>query len=139
MKKLLFLLSIILLISSCETYHNQSKLIMNNSDYSFELHTSNFHENDSIIFILPGQLIYLYSYQKLANHPNSLPTVPCSIDSDIQFNIICEGYVFVGNFYDEYNWEEDFKPGSQSHKHCRYDVDNKDFLIQEIKLKKYTK
>ena len=61
-------------MSSCERYHTQSKLIMNNSDYSFELHTS--------------------------------------------------------NFYDEYNWEEDFNPGSQSHQHCRYDIDNKYFILQ---------
>ena len=116
-------------MNSCETSHTQSKLIMNNSDYSFELHTANFYENDSIIYVSPGQLIYLSSFHKLGNHPNSLPTVPCSIDSDISFNITCEGYVFTGDFYDEYNWEEDFEPGSTSHQHCRYNIDNEDFLI----------
>ena len=133
MRPLLFILFIMLLMSSCETYHTQSKLIMNNSDYSFELHTSSFYENDSIIYISPGQLIYLSSYQKLGNHPNSLPTIPCSINSDISFNIICDGYVFTGNFYDEYNWEEDFNPGSQSHQHCTYKIDNEDFVILTIK------
>lgn len=129
MKTPLFILLTTIFLISCETYHTQSKLIMNNSNYYFELQISNFYENDSIIYIAPGQLIYLSSYQKLGNHPNSLPTVPCSIDSDILFNIICDGYIFTGDFYDEYNWEEDFTPGSQSHQHCRYNIDNEDFVI----------
>ena len=133
MKNILFLLFIMLLISSCETSHTQSKLIMNNSDYYFELHTANFYENDSIIYVSPGQLIYLSSYQKLGNHPNSLPTVPCSIDSSISFNITCDGYVFTGDFYDEYNWEEDFEPGPTSHQHCTYNIDNEDFVLLTIK------
>ena len=37
------------------------------------------------------------------------------------------------NFYDEYNWEEDFDPGSQSHQHCRYNIDNEDFVLLTIK------
>jgi len=132
MRFLIYFIFIMLLVSSCETSHTQSKVILNNSDYYFELHTTNFYENDSTIYISPGQLIYLSSFQKLGNHPNSLPTTPCSIHLDIEFNIICNGYVFIGDFYDEYNWEESFDPGRASHQHCRYTVNNDHFQLLDF-------
>lgn len=132
MRFLIYLIFIMLLISSCETTHTQSKVILNNSDYYFELHTINFFENDSVIYISPGQLIYLSSYEKLGNHPNSLPTVPCSIHLDVEFNIICDGYIFTGDFYDEYSWEENFDPGRASHQHCRYTINNNHFQLLEF-------
>ena len=136
MKKLLFILMVIF-FTSCETTHTQSKVIMNNSNYSFELHVTDYYGygTDSIIDISPGDLVYISSFQKLGNHPGSLPTTPCSIHPDYPWEVICEGYFFTGNFHDEYNWEEDFDPGRASHQHCRYNIDNKDFIIDSISFK----
>tara|TARA_B110000196_G_C20860463_1_gene527100 strand:+ start:312 stop:695 length:384 start_codon:yes stop_codon:yes gene_type:complete len=124
-----------LFMISCETSHTHSKVIMNNSDYFFELHVTDYYGygSDTIIHISPGMLFYISSFEKLGNHPNSLPTSPCSIHPDYPWEVFCDGYIFTGDFYDEYNWEEDFDPGRASHQHCSYNIDNEDFLIDSNK------
>ena len=78
-----------------------------------------------------GQL-YILQTIKLGNHPDGLPTSPCSI-SELDTVIVSVNsiipYTFVGNFRDEYRWDESFGGKRHTVQLCTFTITNEDIVL----------
>ena len=121
------LLAIIFLFYNCETTHSSRKLILNDSMHTFQLEYNNYWGTDSIFIFQPGEHIYIINTQKLGNHPDELPYPPCSIGFEDTLNVILNNYTFVGDFKDEYRWEESLGGDRHTVHECRFTIIDNDF------------
>jgi|TARA_B110000495_G_C22759394_1_gene444696 hypothetical protein len=68
---------------------------------------------------------------KLGNHPDGLPTSPCSISEldtvFVSVNSIIP-YSFIGDFRDEYRWEESISGKRNTVQLCTFTITNEDIV-----------
>jgi len=82
---------------------------------------------DSIFFIYPGDYVYIINYQNLGNHPEQVAYPPCSMISEDTIDIIISNFTFIGDFKDEYRWEESISGNRHTIHECAFTVIDNDF------------
>jgi hypothetical protein len=127
---LLFLF--VLFFISCESTHSGRKLIVNNTDFDLFISYSNYCcPSDSILHLPANDHIYIVQSIKLGNHPDGLPTSPCSISEldtvFVSVNSIIP-YSFIGDFRDEYRWEESISGKRNTVQLCTFTITNEDIV-----------
>ncbi len=127
MQKLLILLVIFISLYGCETDHTTRKLLVNNSSHTFQLDYNNFWAKDSILNFSPGDYKYILNTWKLGNHPKDLPYPPCSMHSDDTLIVIINNYNFIGDFKDEYRWDETTSGKRSTIHECSFTITDNDF------------
>ena len=117
---------------SCETTHSSRKLIRNNSDFDLSITYNNYCcPSDSIFHLAPNEEVYIVQSQKLGNHPDELPNSPCSISIfdtvSVSVNSIIP-YSFIGDFRDEYRWDESISGKRNTVHLCTFTITNEDII-----------
>lgn len=131
MKNLLTII-IGLFFISCETTHSSRKLIINNSDFSLVINYNNYCcPSDSLFYLAPTESFYIVLFEKIGNHPSELPNIPCSISSFDTVSISVNStpsYSFIGDFRDEYRWDESISGKRNTVHLCTFTITNEDFI-----------
>ena len=117
---------------SCETTHSRSKSIINNSDFDLYITYNNYCcPSDSILHLAPNEYVYIVQTLKLGNHPDELPNSPCSISNlDTVFISVnsMTPYSFIGDFRDEYRWDESIVGKRNTMHLCTFTITNEDII-----------
>ena len=117
---------------SCETTHSRSKSIINNSDFDLYITYNNYCcPSDSILHLAPNEYVYIVQTLKLGNHPDELPNSPCSISNlDTVFISVnsMTPYSFIGDFRDEYRWDESIGGKRNTIHLCTFTITNEDII-----------
>ena len=117
---------------SCETTHSRSKSIINNSDFDLYITYNNYCcPSDSILHLAPNEYVYIVQTLKLGNHPDELPNSPCSISNlDTVFISVnsMTPYSFIGDFRDEYRWDESIGGKRNTMHLCTFTITNEDII-----------
>ena len=127
MNKLLPIILFLISLYGCETDHTTRKLIVNNSSYTFQLDYNNYWPTDSILNFYPGDYKYILETHKLGNHPSKLPYPPCSMHSDDTITVLIANYTFIGDFKDEYRWDENTSGKRSTIQQCSFTITDDDF------------
>jgi hypothetical protein len=132
MKTLFTVLILSLFLISCESTHSGSKSIINNSDFDLYITYNNYCcPSDSILHLAPNEHVYIFQSLKLGNHPDELPNSPCSI-SDLDTVLISVNsiipYYFIGDFRDEYRWDESIGGKRNTVHLCTFTITNEDII-----------
>ena len=132
MKTLFTVLILSLFFISCESTHSSSKSIINNSDFDLYITYNNYCcPSDSILHLAPNEYAYIVQSLKLGNHPDELPNSPCSISNldtiFISVNSIIP-YSFIGDFRDEYRWDESIGGKRNTVHLCTFTITNEDII-----------
>ena len=127
MNKLLPIILFLISLYGCETDHTTRKLIVNNSSHTFQLDYNNYWPTDSILTFYPEDYKYIVETQKLGNHPKELPYPPCSMHSDDTLTVLIDDYTFIGNFKDEYRWDENTSGTRATIQQCTFIITDNDF------------
>jgi len=132
MKTLFTVLILSLFFISCESTHSSSKSIINNSDFDLYITYNNYCcPSDSILHLAPNEYLYIVQSLKLGNHPDELPNSPCSISNLdtvlISVNSIIP-YSFIGDFRDEYRWDESIGGKRNTVHLCTFTITNEDII-----------
>ena len=132
MKTLFTVLILSLFFISCESTHSSSKSIINNSDFDLHITYNNYCcPSDSILHLAPNEYVYIVQSLKLGNHPDELPNSPCSISNLdtvlISVNSIIP-YSFIGDFRDEYRWDESIGGKRNTVHLCTFTITNEDII-----------
>jgi hypothetical protein len=132
MKTLFTVLILSLFFISCESTHSSSKSIINNSDFDLYITYNNYCcPSDSILHLAPNEYVYIVQSLKLGNHPDELPNSPCSISNLdtvlISVNSIIP-YSFIGDFRDEYRWDESIGGKRNTVHLCTFTITNEDII-----------
>ena len=82
-------------------------------------------------FLTPNEHVYIFQSLKLGNHPDELPNSPCSISNLdtvlISVNSIIP-YSFIGDFRDEYRWDESIGGKRNTVHLCTFTITNEDII-----------
>ena len=117
---------------SCETTHSSRKSIINNSDFDLFITYNNFCcPSDSVVHLPPNEHVYIVHSVKLGNHPDELPNSPCSISNfDTVFVAVnsISPYSFIGDFRDEYRWDESISGKRNTVQSCTFTITNEDII-----------
>ncbi len=132
MKTLFPVLIFGLFFISCETTHSGRKSIINNSDFDLFITYNNYCcPSDSILHLAPNEHVYIVQSVKLGNHPDELPNSPCSISIFdtiiVSVNSIIP-YSFIGDFRDEYRWDESISGKRNTVHLCTFTITNEDII-----------
>ena len=103
-----FFFAFLFMISSCETSHTSRKLIINESGFDCYIDYNNAYV-DTVFYLTSGDYLILSDFTKLGCHPDGLATSPCSINPSDTITVTVNSilpYSFIGDFRDEYSWEE---------------------------------
>jgi len=79
----------------------------------------------------PNEHVYIVQCLKLGNHPDELPNSPCSISNldtvfiSVNSNI---SYSFIGDFRDEYRWDESIGGKRNTVHLCTFTITNEDII-----------
>ena len=132
MKTLFTVLIFGLFFISCESTHSSSKSIINNSDFDLYITYNNYCcPSDSILHLAPNEYVYIVQSLKLGNHPDELPNSPCSISNlDTVFISVnsMTPYSFIGDFRDEYRWDESIGGKRNTVHLCTFTITNEDII-----------
>ena len=116
-----------LLLYSCESTHTSRKIIQNESSHSFEVHYfSSYYDMDSIYTVPENSYVDIEFFQKLGNHPCALPSSPCSISENDTLIVLIDGFIFTGDFRNEFNWIEDLSGNKHTIQVCTYVITDDD-------------
>ena len=134
MKKILYilLLSPLFLISSCETTHTVRKTIINDSEYDFYIDYNNSYV-DTLFYLTAGDYLIFSDFTKLGCHPDGLPTSPCSLHFSDTINVSVNSilpYDFVGDFRDEYSWDENLSGNRATIQGCSFTITNDHIMLE---------
>jgi len=133
MKKILYilLLSSVFFICSCETTHTVRKTIINDSEFDFYIDYNNSYV-DTLFYLTSGDDLIFSDFTKRGCHNDELPTSPCSIHLSDTINISVNSilpYYFVGDFRDEYSWEETLSGNSATIQGCSFTITNDHIIL----------
>ena len=133
MKNVLYilLLSPLFIISSCESTHTVRKIIINDSEFDFYIDYNNSYV-DTLFYLPSGDYLIFSDFIKLGCHPDELPTLPCSIYLSDTINVSVNSilpYYFVGDFRDEYSWEETLSRNSATIQGCSFTITNDHIIL----------
>jgi hypothetical protein len=132
MKTVFPVLIFALFFISCETTHSSRKSIINNSDFDLFITYNNYCcPSDSILHLPPNEQVYIVLFETLGNHPEELPSPPCSISNFdtvfVSVNSITP-YSFIGDFRDEYRWGESISGKRNTVHLCTLTITNEDII-----------
>ena len=65
--------------------------------------------------------------EKLGNHPDELPHPPCSMRAEDTLIVLIDNYTFIGDFKDEYRWEEKTSGKRATIHSCSFTITDDDF------------
>ena len=133
MKKLIVILLFIplLFVSSCETAHTVRKIIINDSAFDLYIDYNNSYV-DTLFYLTSGDYLILSDFTKLGCHPDGLPTSPCSIYFSDTINVTVNSilpYYFVGDFRDEYSWEETLSGNRSTIQVCSFTISSDHIIL----------
>ena len=133
MKKLIVILLFIplLFVSSCETAHTVRKIIINDSAFDLYIDYNNSYV-DTLFYLTSGDYLILSDFTKLGCHPDGLPTSPCSIYLSDTINVTVNSilpYYFVGDFRDEYSWEETLSGNRITIQGCSFTISSDHIIL----------
>lgn len=133
MKKLIVILLFIplLFVSSCETAHTVRKIIINDSAFDLYIDYNNSYV-DTLFYLTSGDYLILSDFTKLGCHPDGLPTSPCSIYLSDTINVTVNSilpYYFVGDFRDEYSWEETLSGNRSTIQGCSFTISSDHIIL----------
>ena len=133
MKKLIVILLFIplLFVSSCETAHTVRIIIINDSAFDLYIDYNNSYV-DTLFYLTSGDYLILSDFTKLGCHPDGLPTSPCSIYLSDTINVTVNSilpYYFVGDFRDEYSWEETLSGNRSTIQVCSFTISSDHIIL----------
>ena len=133
MKKLLYISFLVplLFISSCESTHTVRKTLINDSGFDLYIDYNNSYV-DTVFYLTSGDYLIFSDFTKLGCHPDGLPTPPCSIHFSDTINVTVNSilpYYFVGDFRDEYSWEETLSGNSATIQGCSFTITNDHIIL----------
>ena len=133
MKKLIVILLFIplLFVSSCETAHTVRIIIINDSAFDLYIDYNNSYV-DTLFYLTSGDYLILSDFTKLGCHPDGLPTSPCSIYLSDTINVTVNSilpYYFVGDFRDEYSWEETLSGNRSTIQGCSFTISSDHIIL----------
>ena len=84
---------------------------------------------DTVFFLPPQESVYIQDTWKRGSHSNELPTVPCALQEGDTVSVVLDSSLtFIGDFRDEYRWDESFSAGRSSVQVCTFTISNADFV-----------
>ena len=132
MKKLNYILfSSLILIFSCETAHTVRKTIINNSSFDFYIDYNNSYV-DTLLYLRSNDYLILSDFTTLGRQPDGEPTEPCSMYFSDTITISVNStlpYYFIGDFRDEYSWEETLSGNRSTIQDCSYTITNDHVIL----------
>lgn len=133
MKNLFYILPFLSLffIISCESTHTVRKIIINDSEFDCYIDYNNSYV-DTLFYLISGDYLIFSDFTKLGCHPDELATSPCSIYLSDTINVSVNSilpYYFVGDFRDEYSWDETLSGNSATIQSCSFIITNDHIIL----------